>query len=195
MSNGSSIGTLQGVRANMLRSYASHTDHFLSSCDAAGCGTQWRQLLFVATFMHAVIQERRKFGALGWSIPYEFSDGDYTCALRTLHMFLLESSGAHAASHTRLPAGPGSVAATAAAHLPWEALLYVTGQINYGGRVTDENDRRLFMCLMHQHYCPEVLLPDHALTAAAGELGGVQETEVHSHAMLCCLAITVSCLI
>lgn len=29
-------------------------------------------------------------------------------------------------------------------------------QINYGGRVTDDNDRRLLMCTLGQYYCPEV---------------------------------------
>ncbi|GFH25780.1 uncharacterized protein HaLaN_23801, partial [Haematococcus lacustris] len=89
------------------------------------------------------MQERRKFGPLGWNTAPEFSSGDFACALQTLHMFL---SGAT----TVVPGqGPG-------ASIPWEALTYVTGQINYGGRVTDDNDRRLLMCILGQYYQPAV---------------------------------------
>jgi len=56
--------------------------------------------------------------------------------------------------------------------IPWEALLFVTGDINYGGRVTDDLDRRCLVttlksfCSMHtiaddykfspsgMYYCP-----------------------------------------
>ena len=37
---------------------------------------QWRTLVFAICFVHSIVQERRKFGALGWSIPYEFNNGD-----------------------------------------------------------------------------------------------------------------------
>lgn len=41
--------------------------------------------------------------------------------------------------------------------LPLEALTYLTGQCNYGGRVTDDKDRRLLMSLLGLFYVPEVV--------------------------------------
>ena len=35
--------------------------------------------------------------------------------------------------------------------IPWAALLYVTGDINYGGRVTDDLDRRLIRCILKRY--------------------------------------------
>lgn len=29
--------------------------------------------------------------------------------------------------------------------IPWDAIVYTIGDINYGGRVTDEMDRKLLM--------------------------------------------------
>lgn len=41
--------------------------------------------------------------------------------------------------------------------IPWPALEYVVGQINYGGRVTDDQDRRLLMAILRQYITPDVL--------------------------------------
>ena len=41
--------------------------------------------------------------------------------------------------------------------VPWESLVYVTGQINYGGRVTDDQDRRCLMTILDQYYTVDVL--------------------------------------
>jgi dynein heavy chain len=41
--------------------------------------------------------------------------------------------------------------------IPWEALLYVTGQINYGGRVTDDWDRRCLLTLLKKFSCNDIL--------------------------------------
>jgi len=44
--------------------------------------------------------------------------------------------------------------------LPLEALTYLTGQCNYGGRVTDDKDRRLLISLLSIFYTPQIVDDD-----------------------------------
>ena len=41
--------------------------------------------------------------------------------------------------------------------IPWDAMLFVSGNINYGGRVTDDWDRRCLMTILKKFITPEVL--------------------------------------
>ena len=41
--------------------------------------------------------------------------------------------------------------------VPFDALLFVTGQINYGGRVTDDFDRRLLKTMLKDFVSPDCL--------------------------------------
>lgn len=80
----------RGVRANLLRTFTELPAGFLDAESQPRVAPIWRSLVFACAWFHALVQERRKFGPLGWNIRYEFSGGDLDCGLQTLRMFLLQ---------------------------------------------------------------------------------------------------------
>ena len=62
----------KGLRANMLNTYFVLEESYFEGSRSA----QMRKLHFSLAFFHASLQERRKFGSLGFNIPYEFTDSD-----------------------------------------------------------------------------------------------------------------------
>lgn len=77
----------KGLKSNLARSYMRYTDKVLNDCAKPDV---WKKFLFATCLFHAVIQERRKFGALGWNIRYEFTDGDLAVCQTQIRMFLNE---------------------------------------------------------------------------------------------------------
>lgn len=60
-----------GVKASLRASWQAISQEMLDAVNRF----EWRQLLFVATHMHSLVLERRKFGAQGFNIPYDVREG------------------------------------------------------------------------------------------------------------------------
>lgn len=57
--------------------------------------------------------------------------------------------------------------------VPFAALNYSIGECNYGGRVTDDKDRRLLVAMLDRIYQPAILSSEEpfCLSASGGGLG------------------------
>jgi dynein heavy chain len=48
----------------------------------------FKPLVFVVSFFHAIIQDRRKYGKIGWNVAYDFNQSDFTISYKLLNMYL-----------------------------------------------------------------------------------------------------------
>lgn len=109
-----------GLKLNMRQTYTKLNDGDLNSCP------HWafKPLVYVLSFFHAIVQDRRKFGKMGWNVAYDFNESDFKISMKLEQLYLQKCFDR------------GEV-------IPWETLKYLIGEAMYGGRVTDNYDRRV----------------------------------------------------
>ena len=117
-----------GLGPNMNRVFGSMK---AESFESESSHQAYKPLVFVISFFHSVLQDRKKFGKIGWNVIYDFMESDFTISKRLLAMYLNKI-------------GPDDM-------IPWASLKYLIGEAMYGGRVTDDYDRRVMMTYLNEY--------------------------------------------
>ncbi|XP_077022232.1 dynein axonemal heavy chain 17 isoform X3 [Tamandua tetradactyla] len=120
-----------GMLANLHKALDLFTQDTLEMCTKE---IEFKCILFALCYFHAVVAERRKFGAQGWNRSYPFNNGDLTISINVLYNYLEANS-----------------------KVPWDDLRYLFGEIMYGGHITDDWDRRLCRTYLAEYIRGEML--------------------------------------
>uniref|UniRef100_A0A8C9QGL1 Dynein axonemal heavy chain 10 n=1 Tax=Spermophilus dauricus TaxID=99837 RepID=A0A8C9QGL1_SPEDA len=118
-----------GLKLNMRATYFKISPEMLEQCPH----TAFKPLVYVLAFFHAVVQERRKFGKIGWNVSYDFNESDFQVCMEILNTYLTK------AFQQQDP------------RIPWGSLKYLIGEVMYGGRAIDSFDRRILTTYMDEY--------------------------------------------
>ena len=122
------------MRAGLKASYAWVNQDMLDAVTQP----QWKSMLYALCFMHTIVQERRKFGPLGFNIPYEFNQSDLSACVTFMQNHLNDME-------------------TKKRPVDWIVINYMVCMVQYGGRITDDWDRRLVNVYIAQFFCDNAI--------------------------------------
>ena len=122
----------KGLRSNLTTLYNTIGEEQFARCSLQFI---YKKLLFALVWFHAILLERRKFKSLGFNIPYDFNESDFAICHDLIIVFLDEYPD----------------------RVPFEAMKYLIAEANYGGRVTDDWDRRTVNVYIGELFCDEAV--------------------------------------
>lgn len=122
----------QGVKPNMKRAFVFFTKEEFDDKEQ-----KVKTILFGLCYFHAVMLERKKFGAKGWNGKYPFSIGDLRDSAIVLNNYLEQNASS--------------------GKIPWDDLRYIFGEIMYGGHIVDDWDRIMCAAFLQSLMRDEIL--------------------------------------
>merc|ERR1712072_211196 len=125
----------RGLRSNLQTLFNTISDEQFNRCNQR---SPYKRLLFALVWFHSILLERRKFKSLGFNIPYDFNESDFAICHDLIIVFLDEYPD----------------------KIPFDAMKYLIAEANYGGRVTDDWDRRLVNVYISELICEDVVTTD-----------------------------------
>ncbi|CAL6017562.1 Outer-arm_dynein gamma [Hexamita inflata] len=131
-----------GMRAGLKRTYTQLTQDTLDSVDKP---QYWLPLMYAIAYIHSTIIERKKYGPLGWCIKYEFGTHDFNASIQFLQSYL------YALDPRKAPI---------ASQISYPTIRYMISEVHYGGRITDDFDRRLMNTYAQEWISPQVVNPN-----------------------------------
>eukprot|EP00743_Colponemidia_sp_Colp-15_P002217 GILK01002403.1.p1 GENE.GILK01002403.1~~GILK01002403.1.p1 ORF type:complete len:1329 (-),score=303.46 GILK01002403.1:72-3644(-) len=136
----------KGIKAGLHRTYTTVINQdFVDKIDSS----IWRKLTFTVCYLHSVVQERRKFGPLGWCVPYEFNQSDLESSLAFIERHLWSALMRNE-------------------QISWPTVRYMVSEVLYGGRITDDMDRVLFNTFSDAWMNDKIFHSNFSFTAVAG---------------------------
>ncbi|CAE7566600.1 DNAH17, partial [Symbiodinium microadriaticum] len=123
------------IPANLKQAFACFSKEMYEELEPRSKG-----ILFGLCQFHAVLVERKKFGAKGYNMSYPFSTGDLVCSAAVLKNYM----------------------ESAPQKVPWDDLRYLFGEIMYGGHIVNDFDRLLATTYL-EFYMKEDLLDEMGL--------------------------------
>lgn len=119
-------------RANILTSFTTEPICNDEWFNAKRNANSFKTFLYSVCIMHVAIQERRRYGTVGWNIAYEFNENDLQISVDQMKIVWNEQD-----------------------IVPFDTLRYLVAECNYGGHIADEWDRRCLSTLIAQFLSPD----------------------------------------
>lgn len=133
----------------------------------AAMRVEWLRFAYALNAFHAIVGERGRYGAIGWSAVYEFNETLLHDAVGYLKRLLRPSE-----------------------RMPFNEFFYLIGDCLYANEIVDQSDRRLMAALLRQCCSPKMLDAENFAFFESGQLSvpadvGPEECVEHLMSLRC----------
>lgn len=135
----------RGIKSNILRMYNNMTEFQTTAMDK-----EFKRALFGLCWFHSILIERKKFKTLGWNVVYAFNDSDFGVCEDLIAMYMGKPKEGEMPV---LEKKKNQI-------IPWPAIQFLIAEANYGGRITDDRDRRLIKVYANEIFNENLVLAE-----------------------------------